>query len=435
MTYIEPERRRKRSRWQKFKDYLKDLWEMQFPDKKNYANPTRKKRKTGFQSALSNMIEDAFSSSELDKQIKKKKIRKPVIIRFKEMLQDSLGTTELKVQRKKRKFSFRQWIINQIEFYTQSNEFDNQIKNKQPSLKQQLGDFWESIRTLRFRLELWKFDLVPMINSAMMMVFTYLIVFFFNSFFTALVATHYNLKPIIYLYRIKYLNYYDEGIWNLWSVTRSYSAGPIFCFFSGAFVFLLFQITGNLPRIIRQFMLWYSCMALVTFFSKVIFIPVTSVSNLGTWEGLGIVASWFYVGTFQKIMLAFLAAFILFLTGFVYTKAFLKLAYSRNDVSSSENRGRTMNQLAIGPLLIGTAVIFIIHRDLSIVQNTFTLLSALFMFVVSYFNAHANEGVNLDGSTEKPRVYYELIVLLLILIPTWLLIMQYGIDISTYHFM
>ncbi len=432
--YIE-DRRKRRSRWQRFKDYWVDLWELQFPDK---SAPALKKRKAksskSISETLSGIVDDAFSGSELKQVNAKRKVNKSLGKRVKEMLEDSMGKTDLTVNQPKKKFSFRGWIIRQIEFFSEDNEYDKQTRANAMTFGERTKEFFDSIRTLRFRLDLWRFEPAPFLNSAMMMVCCYLMVFFFHEYFTGLVATHYNLKPIILLYRIKYLNYYEPGIWNLWSVTRSYSAGPLYCLFSGAFVFLMYQMLGTAPKFLRLFLLWYSCIALVVFFSKIIFIPITSVSGLGTWEGLGIVAAWFYVGTFQKILLAFLAAGLLFFAGFAFTKPFMKMAANRQAIVSVDERGRLINQLAVGPLLLGGIIIYALNREFNIVPNTFTLSTGLFMLIVSYFNSHGNEGVQVQKAESKERFSIILLLLMVAEISAFIYIMNFGLRLEM-HFM
>lgn len=426
------EPRKRRTRWRKFKDFWIELWELQFPDKNKINSGNRRKKNKGIGSFFKEMIEDARVSNSFEKQVqKKKKIKIPLRQRLKILWEDSFGKSEL-IQTKK-KFNFSNWIQAQIEFYGQENPLDKQFKVEKIPLKERIKEFVDGIKTLRLRRDLWRFEITPMLNSTMMMVTAYLLLFFTHEMLTGLIATHYRLKPTVFLHAIKYSNYYEPGIWNLWSVTRTYSAGPVFCLFFGIFSFLFFQISQGLRKNLRFFILWLCCLSLVIFYSKVIFIPVTSISGLGTWKGLGIVAAWFYVGTAKKFFLAFFASALLFLTGFLFTTPILKMGISRLSVSTGDEKARTINQLALGPMLLGSIIIFIVNRDYNIFQNVFTLSSGLFMLLVAYFNSlgGAKEIISVHKSTlEKEKINYGLLITMLLSIAGYILVTIHGIEIS-----
>jgi hypothetical protein len=426
------EPRRKRSRWQKFKDFWIDLWESQFPEKHKIQSGGRRKKGTGIAGFFKEIFEDAKGTENFSKSIQKKKTQK---LSFKQRLhilwEDSFGKTEL--NQPKKKFKFSKWVQAQIEFYAQENQLDKSFKAEKTPFKERVKEFIEGIKTLRFRRDLWRFDPIPMVNSTMMMVSAYLLLYFAHEMLTGIVATHYRLKPTVFLHAIKYTNYYETGIWNLWSVTRTYSAGPIFCLFFGIFAFLFFQIAQGLKKDLRFFLLWLSCLSLVIFYSKVIFIPITSISGLGTWQGLGIVAAWFYIGTAKKFFLAFFSSALLFLTGFLYTQPILKMGVSRFSVSTNDEKARTINQIALGPMLVGTIIIFIVNRDYNIFQNVFTLSSGMFMLLVAYFNSlgGAKEVIAVHKSTgTQEKLNYWLLALMVLSIVGYIYVTIYGIKIT-----
>ncbi len=426
------EPRRRRSRWQKFKDFWIDLWESQFPQKYKTHSGGRRKKGGGIGGFLKEIIADAKGSDDFSKSIQKKRTQKiPIKRRLQILWEDSFGKTEL--NQPKKKFKFSKWIQEQIEFYAQENQLDKNFKAEKTPFKERVKEFIEGIKTLRFRKDLWKFELIPMLNSTMMMVSAYLLLYFTHELLTGIVATHYKLKPTVFLHSIKYANYYEPGIWNLWSVTRTYSAGPIFCLFFGIFSFIFFQIAQGLKKDFRFFLLWLSCLSLVIFYSKVIFIPITSISGLGTWQGLGIVAAWFYVGTAKKFFLAFFSSALLFLTGFLFTQPILKMGVSRFSVSTNDEKARTINQLALGPMLLGTIIIFIVNRNYNIFQNVFTLSSGMFMLLVAYFNSlgGAKEVVAVHKSTgTQEKFNYWIMTLMIVSVISYVLVTIYGVKIS-----
>ncbi|MBX7180895.1 MAG: hypothetical protein K1X82_02190 [Bacteroidia bacterium] len=425
------EKRRRRTRWEKFKDFWVDLWESQFPEKKFEGQPKRRRKSKGISGFLNEMLEDVKSKDDFKANLTKKRKTK---ISFRERLkrywEDSFGKTDL--NQPKKRFNLSKWFQKQVEFYSEENQLDKKFKVEKTPFKERVKEFIEGVKTLRFRRDLWKFDLLPMVNSTMMMVTSYLLLFFAQEILTGLIATHYNLKPTVFLYAIKYANYYEPGIWNLWSVTRTYSAGPIFCLFVGIFAFLFFQILQGIRKDFRLFLLWVACNSLIIFYSKVIFIPITSISGLGTWQGLGIVAAWFYIGTANKFIMAFLAAALLFLTGFIFTEPILKMAGSRLQVSNNDEKARSINQLALGPMLIGTFIVFLVNREFNIFQNVFTLSSGLFMLLIAYFNSLGTKGViavhKSTGKLEKFNYLY--LILMLLAISGFIYVTIVGIKIT-----
>jgi hypothetical protein len=203
--------------------------------------------------------------------------------------------------------------------------------------------------------------------------------------------------------------------------------------FFGIFSYLFFQIAQGLKKDFRFFLLWLSCLSLVIFYSKVIFIPITSISGLGTWQGLGIVAAWFYVGTAKKFFLAFFSSALLFLTGFLFTQPILKMGVSRFSVSTNDEKARTINQLAIGPMILGTIIIFLVNREFNIFQNVFTLSSGMFMLMVAYFNSlgGAKEVVAVHKSTgTQEKFNYWIMTLMIVSVISYVLVTIYGVKIS-----
>jgi hypothetical protein len=109
------------------------------------------------------------------------------------------------------------------------------------------------------------------------------------------------------------------------------------------------------------------------------------------------------------------------------------MGVSRFSVSTNDEKARTINQLALGPMLLGTLIVFIVNRDYNIFQNVFTLSSGMFMLLIAYFNSlgGAKEVIAVHKSTgTQEKLNYWLLALMVLSIVGYIYVTIYGFKIT-----
>lgn len=189
------------------------------------------------------------------------------------------------------------------------------------------------------------------INSLAIFLLSYLLVFFITHLITALSASAFKIRTIIYYFDVEYLmRGYD---WTEDAVIGVFSSGPLFSIFFSLVLLILYINVATENGLLRLFVLWTFCHFFLRFFGDMLVGVLLD-------EGFGYVIMYLFVMDTGKMIICLFAFMCLFTAGYIMTRYFL---YSANCYFNSLNRKNRMpfilSQFII-PMILGNIIIILL---------------------------------------------------------------------------
>lgn len=189
------------------------------------------------------------------------------------------------------------------------------------------------------------------INSIISFAAAFLLMHFLNEYTTALVASFYGLKPIMYIHSIKYSAY---DMWTPYNVKRTFLASGVVNLFFGIIFFRLFLFQKQKNKWYRIFLLWCSVTGLIMFLGKIVSIPFYEFKPDPPGHiAFGVVAAYKYLGLSVKWIIAGFGILLMIATGLFMTYQFLRNAETKNQLKKGEYRRSFIFSVILLPYLIG----------------------------------------------------------------------------------
>jgi hypothetical protein len=251
-------------------------------------------------------------------------------------------------------------------------------------------------------------NLTIIINSALIFLITYSLVYLFYWLTCMMVASIYGLDSTLYFYDLKFNDH--SALWNRFNILLVTGIPPFFCLFLGIFLYrVLFKIK-RFAGLQKLFILWSSFHLFNHFFGA---FP----SGVITDEGFGYVAAWMYMNTAFKFMFSLVSLFGLGLIGYLSAKQILETSDSMHRIKSDKRVSFIFFQMAI-PWLIGTIILLLVRipHNFDYPYETLMLFTAIFLVIPPFFNEKVKPELNLLKVKKNRKVnvgYVAMMILLL----------------------
>lgn len=251
-------------------------------------------------------------------------------------------------------------------------------------------------------------NLTITLNSLIIFLLTYTLVYLFYWLTSMLVASFYGIDSTLYFYDLKFNNH--SPLWNRFNILLVTGIPPFFCLFLGIF---LYQVLFKIKRFVglqKLFILWSAFHLFNHFFGA---FP----SGVITDEGLGYVAAWLYMNTAFKFMFSLISLFLLGLIGFYSAKHILETSDSVNRIKSEKKTSFMFYQVAI-PWLIGTVIMLLIRvpHNFDYPYETLMLFTAIFLVVPPFFNEKVKPELNLFKVKKNRNVNFGYLAMMILLL-------------------
>ncbi len=252
-------------------------------------------------------------------------------------------------------------------------------------------------------------NLTIMVNSILVYLSTYVLVYLFYWLTSMLVASFYGLDSTLYYYDLKFNDH--SQLWNRFNILLVTGIPPFFCLFLGMF---LYKIIFKLTRFVglqKLFILWSAFHLINHFFGA---FP----SGIVTSEGFGYVAAWMYMNTAFKFLFSLVSLFILGVIGFHSAKPILETSDSLHRIKSSNRLPFMLYQMAI-PWLISTIILILVRfpHNFDYPYETLMLFSMAFMVIPAFFNEKVKPELNLLRVKKKRFInmgYLSMMIVLMV---------------------
>jgi len=251
------------------------------------------------------------------------------------------------------------------------------------------------------------------INSAVSFASAFLLMHFLNEYSTALMASFYELKPVLYIQTIRY-NAYD--LWTPYNVKRTFLASGLMNLVLGIIFFRLFLLVKQKNKWYRIFFLWCSVIGLIMLLGKILAVPFYEFKPDPPGHiAFGVVAAYKYLGEPIKWVISVFSILLMVGGGLFFTYQFLRNAESKDQLKKGAFRRDFIFNVIMLPYLAG---MFIVGAT-NFPSNLSTLMIYFFVGLVLIISSlmFSNRTIKVLVYREEPqRISYFLIGLLGVLV-------------------
>jgi hypothetical protein len=238
------------------------------------------------------------------------------------------------------------------------------------------------------------------LNSSMLFLAGYLIVYLLNLFVIGFTAVLFNIPVIVHYYDVDFL---IRGVdWTPDSVSGVFSSGPIAMLVLSLFLIILYKNVETETGIMRLLLLWMIFHALTRFFGEILVGAIMS-------KGFGFVILYMFVMDTGKVILTISGFVAMFATGLLITRMSLYTANIYfNDLLKAFRFKFIVSQFIL-PFLVGNLVIFLIKLPKSSYFDTSLNISMVLFLIPLMMRSIGLEDFYFD---EEPRSKIKLNVIL-----------------------
>jgi hypothetical protein len=252
-------------------------------------------------------------------------------------------------------------------------------------------------------------NLTITVNSILVFLATYVLVYLFYWLTCMLVASWYGLDSTLYFYDLKFNDH--SNLWSRFNVLLVTGIPPFFCLFLGIFLYRVVFKKRRFVGLQKLFILWTAFHLFNHFFGA---FP----SGIITDEGFGYVAAWMYMNTAFKFMFSLISLFALGVIGYFSAQYILETSDSLNRIKPENRLAFILLQIAL-PWLIGTIIILLIRipENFDYPYETLMLFSTIFLVIPPFFNEKVKPQLNLLKVKKKRHInlgYFAMMLVLLL---------------------
>jgi hypothetical protein len=251
-------------------------------------------------------------------------------------------------------------------------------------------------------------NLTITLNSVVVFLTTYVLVYLFYWLTSMLVASWYGLDSTLYFYDLKFNDH--SNLWTRFNILMVTGIPPFFCLFLGIFLYRFLFKKRRFVGLQKLFILWSSFHLFNHFFGA---FPSGVVTN----EGFGYVAAWMYMNTAFKFMFSLISLFLLSLIGYYSAEYILETSDSLHRIKPENRKAFMLMQIAL-PWLIGTAIMLLIRvpENFKYPYETLMLFSAIFLVIPPFFNEKVKPQLNLLRVKKKRNINMGYLAMMLALL-------------------
>jgi len=249
-------------------------------------------------------------------------------------------------------------------------------------------------------------NLTIAINSLMVFMLTYVLVYLFYWLTSMLVASFYGLDSTLYFYDLKFNNH--SPLWDRFNILLVTGIPPFFCLFLGLFLYKVLFKNSRFVGLQKLFILWSSFHLFNHFFGA---LP----SGIVTAEGFGYVAAWMYMNTAFKFLFSLVSLFALGVIGFYSAKHILETSDSLHRIKASNRLPFMLYQTAI-PWLVGTIIMLLVRipHNFDYPYETLMFFSMVFLVIPPFFNEKVKPKLNLLKAKKRRTINIGYVAMMII---------------------
>jgi hypothetical protein len=246
------------------------------------------------------------------------------------------------------------------------------------------------------------------LNSLSIFLLSYLMVNVMALLVTAISASAFDIKTIIFYYNVEYLIRGND--WTSDAVSAVFSSAPLLSIFFAVLLFILYFKVATETGLLRHLVLWTLINLIINFFGGML---VGSILD----DGFGYVIMYMFVMDTGKMIITLFAFICLFLIGLFTTRLLLFSANSYFNVLNKFNRMKFVLAQFLLPALIGNLIILLIKLPEFRLFDALSNACVLILLLPVIFRSMTIQDMYFDEEPRKVKVagYYIMITVLVII--------------------
>jgi hypothetical protein len=197
-----------------------------------------------------------------------------------------------------------------------------------------------------------------LVTATLVFVLAYLVCIITHQVVTGLVCTILEYKPTITFNAILGLPI-DAQYWSKFRVTAIFGAGALWLFIQSIIAFSAFSsYKSGATSMFRNWLLWLGILSANYLLVIIITLPAGDMNvNWSLYQGLAMIAMWWYIPVFITWPIAIVAALLSLLFGYLISPLILRFMFSSKAGSFAKGRKGFLISHYILPIILGTLMI------------------------------------------------------------------------------
>jgi hypothetical protein len=262
-----------------------------------------------------------------------------------------------------------------------------------------------------------------LVNSLVLYVVAYLLVYILYQFAVLIVASNWKLDSILFYYDLAFNDF--SPLWNRRNIIIVTFSGPFLSLILG---FLFMRYFARRPKYSKQarlFMLWIGLHGFNFFLGAF-------ASGVSFDEGFGYVPAWLFMNIFWKILFSMVFLFLLGVVGYNSVPRFLETSYSRKRIRPQNKNKFLLFQVAL-PWIIGSLIIFLVKIPSNMPYDVGIMVTMLFGVVPIFFNKRAKPTKHFKIEKRGNQFNYLMIAVVVAIILLYRIGLNNGLHFQLYY--
>jgi len=266
-------------------------------------------------------------------------------------------------------------------------------------------------------------NLVYTLNSTMLFIIAYFLVYFLYQITVLVVASRWRLDSVLFYYDLAFNDY--SPLWNRTNIILITLSGPLICLMLAAILMRLVAPRIKEQKSLKLFVLWVAIIGYNFFLGAF-------ASGVSFDEGFGYVPAWLFMNTFWKIFLSLIFLFILGLIGYYSASKFLDTSYSLIRIRQ-QNKIKFLLFQVVLPWIIGIIVIFLVKIPNNMNYDTANLVTLAFAVIPVLFNRGAKPSKEFKNLKKPSRIRWVFVALMIVLLLAIRVGLDNGVHVKLYY--
>ena len=262
------------------------------------------------------------------------------------------------------------------------------------------------------------------INSTVIYLIAYLIIYFIYQVTVLIMASRWKLDSVLYYFDLAFNDY--SPLWNRMNIIIVTLSGPVVSLLLGMLFIRVLSKKIDTNKALKLLTLWLGLHGYNLFLGAF-------ASGISFDEGLGYVAAWMYMSVFFKIFLSMVFLFILGLIGYYSASAFLETSYSVSRIRQ-DNKIKFLFFQVVLPWIIGSSLIYLIKLPNNMNYDSGNLVTMVFAVLPVVFNRSAKPSKKRFKTLKKAnKIQWLYIIILLLLLLGFRIGLDNGLHVELYY--
>lgn len=371
-----------------------------------------------------------FKISEKQQRLAKKKVEKTDSIKLRKELKEEIRLRDKQAKEEWRSLTSEDRKKQEIVKLTEKRE---RKKLRRQNLKSGIKNFFlsfrsinpknirKNIRTFRENAPKRRLFFLTCVNSTILFLLSYLVLFLISQAVTVLAARFYNYPTIVYYYEI-FFNI-SEDSWFHDSVKTIFSAGPVINFVIGITFIIIYSKIKEGTGTFKLFFLWGFLHAVNMLFGALL------VGTLFE-TGVGHVLSWMYIMDTGRVLFSIISIFFLIISGLVVTKPFLFSGNTYHNDINEYNRTSFILAQVLVPYLAGNVVLLLVRQPRFVFYDTFIVLTLIISILPVIATFRSYHELYFEEEEKKPKLAWKALLGLIFMLVIFRGLLSIGLRIS-----